>query len=162
MRWPWNCMRKFLLLSLSLLLPALFLLIAWSGTTIIFAQQQPCYFHRERGLCVWSNFWVWAPTPAVRTWLLAFRPQQLPAEMSGTSFLVGLVLVQVAIPVLQDSASLTTGGNNSVITETAQWMTELLLTISSNPSGYWKHESQWELLGESGRISYRYAVRNTA
>jgi len=34
-----------------------------------------------------------------------------------------------------DTASLTAGGNNTVITETAQWITEYLLTISSNPSG---------------------------
>ena len=161
MRWPWNCMRKFLLLSLSLLLPALFLLIAWSGTTIIFAQQQPCTSTVSVGSAYGATFGSGSYSCGAS---LAFGVSPTTITSGDVEYVFSGWSCSGAgcYSGSADPASLTTGGNNSVITETAQWMTEYLLTISSNPSGIWKHESQRELLGESRRISYRYAVRDTA
>ncbi|MCL5068144.1 MAG: hypothetical protein M1368_07320, partial [Thaumarchaeota archaeon] len=53
-------------------------------------------------------------------------------------------------------AWLTTGGNNSVTTETALWSTEYLLTVSSNPSNAGRtdpHGSVWKSAGSVVSVS---------
>ena len=55
-------------------------------------------------------------------------------------------------------ASVTTGGNNSITTETALWSTEYLLTISSNPSDEgttYPSGSVWESAGSVVSVSPR-------
>ncbi|MGA2875531.1 MAG: hypothetical protein ABSE82_08335 [Nitrososphaerales archaeon] len=137
-------------------MPALFLLIAWGGTTMVFAQQQ-------QPLHTISILAMGADSTTNSTQITCTTTMSVGSAYGATfgsgSYSCGASASFGVSPTIvtngdvryvfsgwscfgagcysgsADTSSVTTGGNNSVITETASWSIEYLLTISSNPSG---------------------------
>jgi len=150
-------MRKILLL-LSL---ALFLVIACGRTTTSFAQQQPMCTTTVNVSSVYgatsgSGSYVCGASVTFGVSPTTFTDGNVRHVFSGWSCTGAGCYSGSA-----DTAQLTTGGDNSVIAETALWNTEYLLTISSTPSGAGETNpigSLWESPGVSVAVA-QYVTR---